>query len=69
MGWVVIEKGVGNYYYFLFFANILLIHPTGQNNMFPHTSHVEKCVLLYSKEYYDKDIRGKKVTVEVGMNK
>jgi len=36
-------------------------------DMFPHTHHVECCVLLYRKDYIGE--KGKKVTVEVGMNK
>ena len=37
-------------------------------DMFPHTAHVECCVLLYHKDYKVGE-KGKKVTVEVGMNK
>ena len=33
-----------------------------------HTTHVETCVLLYHKDYTVGE-KGKKVTVEVGMNK
>lgn len=36
-------------------------------DMFPWTRHVECCVLLYRKDYIGE--KGKKVTVEVGMNK
>lgn len=36
-------------------------------DMFPWTGHVECCVLLYHKDYIGE--KGKKVTVEVGMNK
>ncbi|MEN6328133.1 MAG: 23S rRNA (uracil(1939)-C(5))-methyltransferase RlmD, partial [Syntrophomonas sp.] len=36
-------------------------------DMFPQTHHVECCVLLYHKDYIGE--KGKKVTVEVGMNK
>ena len=36
-------------------------------DMFPQTVHVECCVLLYRKDYIGE--KGKKVTVEVGMNK
>ncbi|MDD4754206.1 MAG: 23S rRNA (uracil(1939)-C(5))-methyltransferase RlmD, partial [Desulfitobacteriaceae bacterium] len=36
-------------------------------DMFPQTFHVECCVLLYRKDYIGE--KGKKVTVEVGMNK
>lgn len=36
--------------------------------MFPCTAHVECCVLLYRKDYKVGE-KGKKVTVEVGMNK
>ncbi len=32
------------------------------------TGHVETCVLLYHKDYLVGE-KGKKVTVEVGMNK
>ncbi|OFI07483.1 23S rRNA (uracil-C(5))-methyltransferase RlmCD [Clostridium acetireducens DSM 10703] len=28
-------------------------------DMFPQTSHVETCVLLYNKEYYEKEVKGK----------
>lgn len=28
-------------------------------DMFPATGHVETCVLLYNKEYYDKEVKGK----------
>ncbi|MDD4237227.1 MAG: hypothetical protein PHT62_01535 [Desulfotomaculaceae bacterium] len=35
--------------------------------IFPWTHHVECCVLLYRKDYIGE--KGKKVTVEVGMNK
>jgi len=37
-------------------------------DMFPHTAHVECCVLLYHKDYKVGE-KGRKVTVEVGMNK
>jgi len=36
--------------------------------LFPWTGHVETCVLLYHKDYTVGE-KGKKVTVEVGMNK
>src|SRR5680860_415389 len=36
--------------------------------MFPWIGHVETCVLLYHKDYAIGE-KGKKVTVEVGMNK
>lgn len=46
------------------------MHNYAQNpfDMFPWTGHVECCVLLYRKDYKVGG-RGKKVTVEVGMNK
>jgi len=37
-------------------------------DMFPWAVHVETCVLLYRKDYKVGE-KGKKVTVEVGMNK
>ncbi|KJR44491.1 hypothetical protein UF75_5124 [Desulfosporosinus sp. I2] len=37
-------------------------------DMFLRMMHVETCVLLYHKDYMVGE-KGKKVTVEVGMNK
>lgn len=40
-------------------GNGYVVEKTRVMDMFPNTPHVETCVLLYNKEYYDKEAKGK----------